>query len=307
MRIIDLDHLDNKSWTEKTSIALGNFDGLHEGHQCLIERVVSYGAENHLTSSVLLFKSHSRDLLSNHATKILTNLDQKLQLLDQMGVELVFLKEFDNEFMSMTPEEFISNLLLKTCQAECVVVGYDYRFGNKAMGDVAMLSQWSLKLGYHLFVESPIKDESNFISSSRIRQLILKGKVEEAAELLTRPHTVEGVVVKGVQRGRTLGFPTANICLSDNYVIPENGVFYTKINVRGRQFSSLTDIGTNPTFENSDKIKIETHILDFQGDIYGEQVSVSFVRFIRPDVIFSGAEELICQIEQDILWVKNLE
>lgn len=307
MRIIDLDHLDNKSWTEKTSIALGNFDGLHEGHQRLIERVVSYGLENGLTSSVLLFKSHSRDLLSNHATKILTNLDQKLKLLDQMGVELVFLKEFDNEFMLMTPENFITNFLLKTCHAACVIVGYDYRFGNKAMGDVAMLSQWSLKLGYHLFVESPIKDESNFISSSRIRQLILKGKVEEAAELLTRPHTVEGVVVKGVQRGRTLGFPTANICLSDNYVIPENGVFYTKINVRGRQFSSLTDIGTNPTFENSDKIKIETHILDFQGDIYGEQVSVSFVRFIRPDVVFSGAEELICQIKQDIFWVKNLE
>lgn len=306
MIIVDLDILGKEEWKKETSIALGNFDGLHEGHQRLIQKVVSYAKENQLMSSVLLFKSHSRDVISNHATKILTSLDRKLALLEQMGVDAVFLKEFDREFMSMPPEKFISDFLLNTCHASCVVVGYDYRFGYKATGDVAFLEKGSLTMGYRLFVESPIKDEENFISSSRIRNLIIEGKVEEAAELLTRPHTVEGVVVKGVQRGRTLGFPTANISLSDNYVIPANGVFYTRICIDGKSYASLTDIGTNPTFENSDNIKIETHILDFSDNIYDKRVSVSFLRFIRPDITFSGSEELIRQIEQDILWVKNL-
>lgn len=305
MRVVDLDK--KECFTGETCIALGNFDGLHEGHQRLIQKVVSYGEEHELIPSVLLFKTHSRDLISNHTTRILTSLNQKLDLLNKMGVKVVFLKQFDVEFMSMSPYDFISDFLKNTCNAMCVVVGYDYRFGNKAMGDVQLLNFYSSELKYQLFVEKPVKDEFNFISSSRIRELIYEGKMEQANELLTRPYTVEGIVVKGVQRGRTLGFPTANISLSHNYVIPKNGVFYTHIVIDGKTYISLTDIGTNPTFESLEDLKIETHILDFKENIYGKEVEVSFLRFIRPDIIFSGREELIEQIKQDILWVKNLQ
>ncbi len=305
MQVVDLDK--NECFPGETSIALGNFDGLHEGHQRLIEKVVKYGKEHQLAPSVLLFKTHSRDLISNHTTKILTSLDQKLDLLDEMGIETVFLKQFDVEFMSMSPYRFISDFLKKTCHAMCVVVGYDYRFGNEAMGDAELLNHYSSELKYRLFVEEPVKDELNFISSSRIRELICEGKIEQANELLTRPHTVKGIVIKGVQRGRTLGFPTANISLSHNYAIPNNGVFYTRVIIDGKEYDSLTDIGTNPTFESSDLLKIETHILDFKENIYGKEVQVSFLRFIRPDIIFFGREELIEQIKRDILWVKKLQ
>lgn len=293
MRIHDLDGVFKNE--EGCAIALGNFDGIHKGHKRLIDRVVELSREKNLCPSVLLFKEHTRP-----TTKLITNLKQKESIMEELGIEKIFLKDFDKDFMSLSCESFVYSFLVERLNVKLIVVGLDYRFGYKASGDVIKLTKLAEEKGIEVIVEEIVETEGKALSSSDIRLMINDGKIEEANKLLYRNYSLIGRVVDGNKRGRKLGFPTANIELSDNFVIPKYGVYLTEINYRGKLYKSITNVGVNPTFKNDDRVIIEAYIIDFSKEIYGEEIEVIFKKRMRDEIKFDSKEALIEQMNKDL-------
>lgn len=283
-----------------TAVALGNFDGIHIGHRSLIESMVEESKRLNLKPSLLLFSNHTRSLVDKHTPKSITSLEQKLEILEGLGVELVYIMEFDKDIRGLSPADFVEKILIDKMNTELIVVGFDYRFGYKASGDTEDLEKLSKKFNYKLKVIHPIKDGDTVVSSSKIRELIREGRVEEAESFLGRPYSIQGKVIPGESRGSKLGFPTANIDLTHNYVLPKTGVYYSQTKFDGKTYKSATDIGYNPTFNGNETIKIETYILDFKGDIYGKTIEISFKKFLRDDIKFNNVNDLISQMEADV-------
>lgn len=302
MEIIDL--LSYKEVRFNTAIALGNFDGVHLGHQKLIESMVKQSKENNLIPSLLLFKKHTKSVIGSKKQKLITNMDQKIEIVKNLGVEIVYLIDFDEKLMKLSGEEFVKNIILEKTNTKLIVVGFDYRFGHKASGDSNYLIELGKKYGIKVVVFSPIYDNKEIISSSNIRKLIELGDIKKVTSILGRKYSLIGKVIPGDGRGAKLGFPTANINLIDNYVIPKNGVYMTNTIVDNKKYLSATNIGFNPTF-NNENLKIETHILNFNGNIYGKNIEVEFIHFIRDDIKFNSVDNLIKQMRQDIQWIKN--
>jgi len=303
MEIIDLDMGINNNY--KTAVALGNFDGIHLGHKYLIEDTIEKAIKRDLKSGVLLFKNHTKNILSKDkkAISILTSNEQKLNILESLGVEVVYIMNFDENVMKLSGEEFVDNIIVNQLNAALVSVGFDYRFGYKAMGNSSYLKELGVKKGFETNIIKPISIGNEVISSTRIRQLVMEGQINKANKFLGRHYTIIGQVVRGSNRGKKLGFPTANISLTHNYTIPKTGVYETITLIDNKQYLSLTNIGYNPTF-NEKKLKIENHILDFNDYLYGKTIEVMFIDFIREDIKFDTIEELIKQIEKDICYIK---
>ncbi len=299
MEIIDLSNYKEDRFN--TAVALGNFDGIHMGHQELIKDMVYNSKKMDLKPSLLLFKQHTKAILNSNSPKCITNMDQKMKIAEQLGVELTYVINFDENLMKLNPDEFVKEILLQKMNSKLIVVGYDYKFGYKALGDFDYLAKLSNKLGYKLKVLNPVENQGIIVSSSNIRQLIKDGKMEEVETNLQRPYSILGKVIKGENRGTKLGFPTANIELIDNYAIPKIGVYKTSTIVDGMIYKSATNIGYNPTFNNDNKaLKIETYILNFKGNIYGKTIEVCFKRYIRDDMKFNDVNDLIFQMNLDI-------
>lgn len=299
MEIIDLSNYKENRFS--TAVALGNFDGIHRGHQDLIESMVLNAKIMGLKPSLLLFKSHTKATLDKDSPKCITNIEQKIEISKDLGVEIIYFIEFDENLMKLSPHNFIKSILLEKMNSKLIVVGYDYRFGYKALGDIDYLKQLSKQENFKLEVLSPVKNGGNIVSSSNIRDLIKEGKMEKVEAHLKRPYTIVGKVIRGANRGTKLGFPTANIELLDNYVVPKTGVYKTYTKVDGKIYKSATNIGYNPTFTNKDDIlKIETYILDFKDNIYEKTIEIYFKRFIRDDIKFDNVNDLILQMKRDI-------
>lgn len=295
IKVVDLDQGLND--VEPKVISLGNFDGIHKGHQELMKRNVKIAKSLNLTPSVLLFKENTKKTLANESL-YLTSLDDKIEILSNLGIEDFCIIEFDDKFKSLSPIEFIRDILYKKLNTKVVVVGYDYKFGKKASGDVNTLKKYEEKFSYKTELIDFVYDENEKISSGTIRDLIKNSNIAKANEYLGRPYQIRGIVSHGYKRGRELNFPTANLELNYSYVIPADGVYLTKVSLRGKEYFGLTNIGTNPTFENLER-KIETYILDFSSDIYGEFITIEFLEFFRGDFKFNDANELIDQMEKD--------
>ncbi|SHI00019.1 bifunctional riboflavin kinase/FAD synthetase [Sporanaerobacter acetigenes] len=294
----------NNTINAKTAVALGNFDGLHIGHQKLIETMIKESRIKKLKSSVLLFNNHTKTVLNNvKAPEILTTNEQKTELLESLGLELIYSMDFNAEIMKLSPEEFVKKILIDRLNAKLVVVGFDYKFGYKATGDSEVLKQLGKNYGFEVIIIGPVYSGDNIVSSTLIRDLLKKGKVKEASELLGRPFTMNGKVISGEKRGKSMGFPTANLSIEYNYLIPKFGVYKTKTVVNNKEYLSLTNVGTNPTFDEA-KIHIETHILDFNENIYGEKISIKYLDFIREEIKFNTKGELMVQVKNDIKAVK---
>lgn len=302
MEIIDL--LNYKEIRFNTGIALGNFDGIHLGHQKLIRSMVEKSKENNLVPSLLLFKRHTKAIIKSREPELITNIDQKINIAKNLGVEIICLIDFDDNLMKLTGEEFICNIILKKINTKLIVVGFDYKFGHKASGDSDYLMELGKKYNIEVEVLPAVYDDKKVISSSNIRKLISSGKIEEVTHILGREYSVMGKVINGDNRGTKLGFPTANIELLDNYVIPKNGVYMTNTIIDNKKYVSATNIGYNPTFDNKN-LKFETYILDFNENIYGEMIEIKFIDFIRDDIKFNDVNSLIKQMELDIEWIKN--
>lgn len=302
MEIISVE--ESKEKGKESFIALGNFDGVHKGHQKLIERMVFKAKEMNLSSSVLAFKNHTRQVISGKQPKLLTSNEQRNNLIKGLGVDILYSLLFDNYIMGLSPESFVKDILIDKLKVKGIFVGIDYRFGYKAQGDSELL----IKLGkkYNLYVEiiEPLYIDNELVSSTIIRELINEANFQEAQRLLGRKYSIIGKIVSGKKLGRTLGFPTANIEPATNYCLPKNGVYDTDTIVGSIKYRSASSIGFNPTFKE-DRLKIESHLIDFSGSLYGEQIELIFNSFLREELKFDDVESLVKQMALDVKQVKS--
>lgn len=282
----------------KTVVALGNFDGLHSAHTQIINNMCQYAEEHSCLGCVLLFSGHTRKVINNEDTKLITTESEKLKLLSTMGVDTVYIREFDREFMQLSPRDFVKMLVTKI-NPEAVCVGYDYRFGYKAEGDTQLLRKLGEEFGFSVIVTEEIKQNQHTVKSTKIREFISDGDIKSANTMLGRPYFIMGEVEKGLQNGRKIGIPTANIGYAPDKLLPENGVYMGYTIIGDDRYKSVINVGNNPTV-GADKITVESHILDFDYDIYGKIVTVEFVDRIRDEIKFLSLDELKIQINSDI-------
>ena len=302
MEIINIS--DYKEIRFSTAIVLGNFDGLHLGHQELIKTMVKRSKELGLVPSLFLFSQHTKNVTEKNGPKMITANEQKIRLAKELGVEIAYILEFNEDVMKLSGEEFIRDIIINKLNGKLIVVGFDYKFGYKASGDASYLIELGSKYDIDIIIVNPIEQGDMVISSSDIRKLISSGEIIRVTELMGRPYSILGKVINGSNRGNKLGFPTANIELLENYILPKNGVYATNTIVNNKKYLSATNIGNNPTFEEN-HLKIETFILDFNDNIYGEIIEIEFLDFIRDDLKFHNVDDLIVQMESDINLIRN--
>lgn len=295
--IIDLDK-EIKGIDKDNCIVLGNFDGFHIGHQELIKNLLEISKIKNLNPSILLFKEHTKSALDKDEFKYLTKLNDKIEICKQLGLDNIFIISFEN-IKSLTPIEFL-NFLKDKLNVKGIIVGDDYTFGEFASGNILFMKEYCDKNQILLNTISQVKLEDDIIKSTNIRNLIEDGKVEKASVLLGRPYKISGIVNHGYKRGRKLGFPTANISIEREYILPKEGVYLTKTIIDNKdEHNSLSFVGKNITF-NEKELKIETYILDYSGDLYGKEIKIEFINFIRSNKKFDDPKDLINQIKMDI-------
>lgn len=295
---------DNKENQLNTVIALGNFDGVHKGHQELIKKMISKGREMKLKTSVLVFENHTKEVIKGKKQDLLTSTEQRNQIIKDLGVDVLFSIVFDKSIMGLSPENFIKDILIDKLNVKGIFVGTDYRFGYKAQGDSKILKRLGKKYNIHVEIIEPLYIHDELVSSTRIRNLIKEADFKEVKRLLGRDYSIVGKIVSGKKLGRKLGFPTANIEPVTNYCLPKNGVYDTDTKVNSRNYRSASSIGFNPTFKEN-ILKIESHLLDFTGSLYGEYIELVFHKYLREELKFSDLDSLIKQMSLDVLKVKS--
>ncbi len=282
-------------------IGLGNFDGLHRGHIALINTLVNECRMNDLHSVVYTFKKHPEHILRKKLfTPLIMTIQHKAVILEKTGLDYLCFQEFDEEFSRMDPEDFIEKILVEIMRAKLVVVGFNYRFGYMGKGDTELLKKMGARLGFKVIVIPPVKVGEEVVSSTLIRQNILKGKMEKVFELLGRHFSVPGKVSTGRQVGRTLGFPTANMLPERYLVMPASGVYITRTLYQGQWYNSVTNVGHSPTLKHDTDITLETHMMGFEGELYGQDIEVFFLKKLRNEKRFESREALVHQIHLDI-------
>jgi riboflavin kinase/FMN adenylyltransferase len=294
-----------------TAVTIGAYDGVHTGHRLVIDRVRRVAAEQGLESAVVTFDQHPAAVVRpESAPKLLTDLEQKLELLAETGIDYVLLVHFDEERSHESAEEFVREVLVGCLDAKAVVVGHDFHFGKGRLGNVPLLQDMGAELGFdvtglRLFSDGLDRDP---ISSTRIRGLLTEGAVTEAASLLRRPHQVRGVVEDGDKRGRTLGFPTANVSLPEYIALPADGVYagwYRRPD--GALHPAAISVGRRPTYYEENGMRLlEAHLLDFDGDLYGEPARVDFVAHLRPQARFESSQALVDQMDRDVATTRRV-
>lgn len=280
-------------------IALGSFDGVHLGHRKLIEILKEesrlYGTGN----MVYTFRTHPRKILApNKHIYLITDNKKRAEIIEEMGVDMLYLEDFNN-IRDMSAEYFVKNILIDRFNAKSVVIGYNYRFGIKGEGSADDLKRYGEKYGFKVIIVDAFDINGHTVSSSLLRHIIRSGNVDEVSEYLGRDFSVHGEVVYGKQNGEIMGFKTANIDVKKDITLPKKGVYYTSTIVRGKLYKSITNIGFNPTF-NGESLSVETHLLDFCQDIYGEEIEIFFHMHKRDEIKFDTLEELVKQINSDI-------
>ena len=293
-------HIEDRALSPWESVAtLGNFDGIHLGHQALVRNAVADAGRLDIPSVVLTFEPHPLKILApERAPSLILAHKDKMQLLQSFGVDIVVVQNFDLSFASLEAKEFVRRFLVDRLKIKKVWVGQDLRFGQRRKGDVNDLTRWGKELGFEVGVVPPVMVKGIRVSSSGIRQLLAEGRVEEVKAMLGRYHFVSGRVVSGRRRGQDLGFPTANIS-SRTEVLPLDGIYATLFQVRGQKLLSVSSIGINPTFGNGPRT-LESFILDFNGDVYGESVKLFFLKRLREEIRFASVEQLIEQMRVDV-------
>lgn len=282
---------------DKTVVVLGNFDGLHMAHRTIIQSGIKYATEKGLKCGVLLFNENTKTITEKNGVKLITDSSERMKLLSDMGLDFAYTVNFDGEFMKKTPEEFVS-WLVKYLNPTAAFAGYDYRFGYKAEGDAEALKRLGGVYGFNAVITPEIRFGGDTVSSTLIRSLIESGDVKKANCLLGRNFGLSGVVEYGLQNGRKMGFPTANLAYDKHMVIPHTGVYAGYTVLDGESFESVINVGNNPTF-NAKKVTVESNIFDFDRYIYGQNIRIEFVEKIRGDIKFGGVEELKKQISAD--------
>jgi riboflavin kinase/FMN adenylyltransferase len=301
--ITDLKNIRKKF--DNSILTLGNFDGLHLGHQELVRMIIRRARETGALSMVVTFRPHPLKILAPEKCPPLISIyEEKIKLFERLGIDVLVKIPFTLEFSTMPPEDFVRDVLCGTLGAKEIFVGYNYRFGKGREGDIRTLRGLGEKYGFTVREIEQIAFGGEVISSTKIRTLLREGDVEHAAKLLGRTYAITGIVVKGDGRGKGLGFPTANIAPKHS-IIPADGVYAVRLIVREKVYDGIANIGMRPTF-NKKVLAIEVHVFDFNEDIYGEDISLYFIRKIREEKKFKGAEALVTQIKSDIETAKEI-
>jgi len=286
---------------EPTVVALGNFDGIHKGHQEIISRTVREAESAGLKSGVFTFSNHTSSVLENiPPVKNILYPDQKISILEDMGVDYMFNIPFTEEILTMSPERFIDEILVEKFNIREAYCGFNYTFGYKASGTPEVLMHEGLKRGLGIHVQEPYMIDGIVVSSTYIRQLIEEGRMEECTKFMGRRYAIDGEIVVGNKLGRTIGFPTCNTVVDETMITPPNGVYITTCTIDGVRRPSVTNVGVKPTIGKYEK-NIETHIFDFNEDVYGKQIRVDFIKHTRPEMKFNGIDELKKQIQSDCI------
>ncbi|OZI05262.1 riboflavin biosynthesis protein RibF [Siphonobacter sp. BAB-5385] len=282
-------------------VTSGTFDGVHLGHQKILQRLIESARQSQGESVVLTFWPHPRTVVAADSAdlKLLNTLEEKIESLAASGIDHLVVIPFNRDFSLLTSDEFIRNILIATIGTKRLVIGYDHRFGRNREGGFDYLQAHAHEYGFTV-EEIPSQDVEHLaVSSTRIRQALLSGDVGTAANFLGRPYTLSGTVVKGRQLGRQLGYPTANLELPESYkLVPADGVYAVRVRWRNDWYGGMLSIGTNPTVEGTIRT-IEVNIFDFDQEIYGEKLTLEFVAWLRGQVKYEGLEPLITQIGQD--------
>lgn len=282
---------------ERTIFALGFFDGVHLGHQALLKACRELAEQQNCRAGVVTFTAHPDALVLGKAPVLLTTTEDRKRLLQLYGAEIVLQLPFDAAMQAMPWPEFLEFLIAQG--AGGFVCGADFRFGHKGAGNAEILRDYCQKHGLCCAVVPEQNIDGITVSSTHIRKLLAEGRVTEANRFLGHPHCLTGTVIAGKQLGRTIGFPTANLRFPEGILIPKCGVYATKVTVDGAEFSAITNIGSRPTV-NGEGVTVESHLLDFSGDLYGKEISLFFLDFLRPEEKFATLEALKAQIQKDI-------
>ncbi|MGZ4163980.1 MAG: bifunctional riboflavin kinase/FAD synthetase [Tumebacillaceae bacterium] len=300
MEIIRIHDLPDGHVCKPSVMAVGNFDGIHIGHQQLIGKAKEIAALSGLPASVLTFYPHPRQVLGKGSyANLLTPFDEKMRVLRELGVQIVYVVDFTMEFAAQTAEEFVHRFLA-ALNPQTVVVGFDYAFGRGGKADASQLKKLAEQVGIYVEIEGAVNRYGEKVSSTLIREKLSYGDMRLVHELLGRPYLVCGRVIHGEKRGRLLGFPTANIELEEMYSLPKNGVYLVRLQVQNNWFAGVMNIGTKPTFHDTTHRSIEVHLLHFEGDLYGQAVRVEVLDFLRDEKKFFSVDELIAQITADV-------
>jgi riboflavin kinase/FMN adenylyltransferase len=296
---------DNANIARPTVLTLGVFDGLHLGHQLIMKTVVERARATDAVPTVITFAPHPRALLHpESAPPLLQTFDQKIEALGVLGIEQTIVIHFDKAFAQIRAEDFLREVIADRLHAKEVYLGCGFAFGHGREGNIDLLRTVSQSLGFFADEVPELRLRGRRVSSSRIRELLQQGKVNFARRMLGRPYGVEGRVVRGAERGAQLGFPTANLH-PHNRVIPRNGVYVTATLIDGQWRRSVTNVGTRPTFGSDNESSVETFVMDWSGDLYGDVVRVRFLHRLRDEKKFGSIDELKSHIERDVARAHN--
>ena len=291
----------------KPIVTIGTFDGMHLGHQKIIKQLIQSAKEIDGESVLITFYPHPRSvIISNEPIKLLQNQAEKINKLEELGLDNLVIIPFTNEFSKQTAIEFIQGIIKDKLNCHTLVIGYDHHFGNNREGNLRFLQENAKK--FHLeIIEIPAREiDAIKISSTKIRNSLLEGDIQTANSFLGYPYEISGVVVSGQQLGRTIGFPTANISLNDsNKLIPKHGVYAVKTEIHGKERFGMLNIGINPTVQDTSSIKLEVHLFDFSADLYNESITLQLINYIRPEHKFDSIEALTKQLTEDEIFVRN--
>ena len=296
----------NKYKNSNTCLAIGAFDGLHKGHQLIINEAIKEAKKNNYPAGVLSFHPHPLEIIPVKTPPLAIFFrKQKISILEEMGVDYYFEQEFNQKFSQLRAEEFINEILIDKIKVNTVVVGNDFRFAYKNEGNVEILKEMAEIHDFKTKIISQLHASDDRISSTRIRRLLKKGKIEKAHNLLGRPYQICGRVTHGKKRGRKLGFPTANLEIETNYALPPRGVYAVKVYHQGDQYIGAANLGYNPTFNNQE-ISFEIYILDFEKNIYDHRLCVDVLKYIRSEKNFEDKNDLIEQMKKDVLYTRKI-
>jgi len=284
-------------------VSLGTFDGVHLGHQAILAKLKEKSAQTDSVASMITFEPHPQLVVQREfqaSVHILTTIEEKIEIFTELGLDQLVVAHFTRSLAGMAPERFIEHILLDRLHMKQVIIGHDHAFGHGRSGNFQLLEKMGAERGFIVSALEPVQVDGHTVSSTKIRHFLLRGEVKKAARLLGRPYMLQGQVVGGDERGRRLGFPTINLRPFSQYkLVPGPGIYATRLLIDGESHQSVTYIGSRPTFNGLEKV-IESHVFDFDRDVYGKAVEISFAEFIREDKKFGDEDGLVDQIKKDL-------
>src|SRR5699024_5521453 len=312
MEVIEISHPINSSKfvNENIALAIGFFDGIHIGHQKVLKKMLEVAEHNDLKKAVMTFDPHPSVVLNpeKKRTTYLTPITDKVEAIEKLGVDYCFVVNFSSSFADVSADEFVEQYFIRN-HVKAVIAGYDFSFGKYGKGNMASLQENDYPFSVHVVSKQTLEEDVK-ISTTNIRISLELGEVEACTLALGRPYVIKGMVVQGEKRGRTIGFPTANVETSDEYVLPRNGVYAVTLLIKSRNkvYEGVCNVGVKPTFHDPSvsQVSIEVNIFDFEESIYGERVEVFWHHFIRPEQKFNGIDALVEQISKDKEKAKSL-